>query len=557
MRVSKQLVFTVAAAAVLLCGVSADAYRLGNTWSRTATDGNGLQPGQTKTLTWSFPDDGTTIPPLVFAGNRSNNLIARFDSTFGAGPGGSDLTQRPWFTLFEQTFDRWSELGGATYVYEPNDDNSPTNGAVGILGTRGDIRIAGAVFDGAGGVLAYNNFPNDGDMIFDTGDMGFFGNAAQNFRAFRNTAAHEHGHGFGAFHVDSSNAGFLMEPFIQTSFDGPQFDDIRSFHRAFGDVYEKEGGDTIATAIDAGTLNDGDSFVRGIHGGSTGVGPNQTDFISIDANNDTDIFRFDVPVASEVTISLDPKGPSYREGPQGGGQSTINASNASNLTLALIDSDGTTVLDLQNAGGLGVTETISNFGITPGDYYVRVTGSTAGVPVQNRVQMYRLDINVTATGISGDFNGDGDYACDDVDSLVMEIVAGTNNGAFDLTGDGLVNAADLTAWRTEAGAAEIPNGNPYQPADANLDGVVDAIDFTRWNDNKFQSVAAFCSGDFNADGVVDGVDFTIWNNNKFTAADAMMVTHGADSVNVVGVPEPATGLMLVFLLGIVASVRRR
>ena len=96
------------------------------------------------------------------------------------------------------------------------------------------------------------------------------------------------------------------------------------------------------------------------------------------------------------------------------------------------------------------------------------------------------------TGISGDFDNNGDYSCPDVDALVGAIVAGTNDAAFDLTGDGLVNNQDLTAWLAEAGAAELTSGNSYLYGDADLDGIVDGQDFIVWNTNKFSSTAAWC-----------------------------------------------------------------
>ncbi len=120
--------------------------------------------------------------------------------------------------------------------------------------------------------------------------------------------------------------------------------------------------------------------------------------------------------------------------------------------------------------------------------------------------------------ITGDFDLDGDYSCADVDALVTEIVAGTNDSSFDLSGDGLVNPIDLTAWLAEAGMAELPSGNPYPLADGNLSGDVDISDFNVWNANKFTSNSAWCGGDFNADGFVDVGDFNLWNGNKFTSA---------------------------------------
>ena len=136
----------------------------------------------------------------------------------------------------------------------------------------------------------------------------------------------------------------------------------------------------------------------------------------------------------------------------------------------------------------------------------------------------------------GDFDSDGDYSCADVDELVAEIVSGGNEDSFDLTGDGLVDALDLVAWRTEAGYAELASRKPYLPSDGNLDGIVDVQDFNLWNTHKFTNDSAFCSGDFNADGVVDVSDFNLWNGNKFLSA-----------LDTVLVPEPssflATGLL--------------
>ena len=72
---------------------------------------------------------------------------------------------------------------------------------------------------------------------------------------------------------------------------------------------------------------------------------------------------------------------------------------------------------------------------------------------------------------------------------------------------------------------------------------MDGLDFIAWNDNKFTSVAAWCSGDFTADGTVDEADFFLWNENKFMSADSASA-----------VPEPTTGVLLfaaMICLGIV------
>jgi hypothetical protein len=154
-------------------------------------------------------------------------------------------------------------------------------------------------------------------------------------------------------------------------------------------------------------------------------------------------------------------------------------------------------------------------------------------------QIVLTDFQGMATN-SGDFNNDGLFNCLDIDSLVAQIVGGTNNPLFDLTGDGLVNPVDLVQWRTIAGSINLPSGNPYLPGDGNLDGAVDGTDFGIWKNNKFTAIAAWCSGDFSADGFVDGSDYGNWNSHKFTSSAAATAA----------VPEPSYWLIAlgVFLM---------
>ena len=144
----------------------------------------------------------------------------------------------------------------------------------------------------------------------------------------------------------------------------------------------------------------------------------------------------------------------------------------------------------------------------------------------------------------GDFNDDGRYDCQDVDSLVQLIASNVQNPSFDLNGDGSLDQQDLSIWLAEAGAAELPSGGAFPAADANLDGVVDGQDFISWNNHKFTDTAEFCAGDFNASGTVDGQDFIIWNNLKFQSADAPL-----------SIPEP--GMMWPIILAGGLALRRR
>ena len=176
----------------------------------------------------------------------------------------------------------------------------------------------------------------------------------------------------------------------------------------------------------------------------------------------------------------------------------------------------------------GVGDAVGSFNASPAfDSQVDHPGGDVGSPGV---------IGAGSGGEDGDFDNNGVYNCADVDALVAAIVAGTNDGTFDMTGDGAVDAADLEAWLIEGGNVEV--GGPYLAGDANLDGVVDVSDFNVWNSNKFGTTEAWCLGDFNADGVSDVSDFNVWNSNKFQSSGGV-------------VPEPAAlwPLLCVGLLG--------
>ncbi len=512
------------------------AYQLNTRWTSTAYSPSGLVQGSPTTISWGFIPDGTATSNSF--GSGESDLIANLDVWFGAGPGGADLTQRPWFAFFSSSFDRFSSISGLSYIYESADDGVAQSAAnIGIPGVRSDVRIGGRSIDGPSNILAFNNFPDYGDMVIDTDDGSTYGLAVNNFRVFRNTIQHEHGHGIGLNHVVSGSRKFLMEPFIQAEFDGLQFDDLLGVQRHYGDFYEKSNGglgnETFSNATPLGSLAPGSMLSIGVNGGDLlPVASTEVDFVSIDDDSDTDFYTFTIDAPATVNLTLTPVGATYTQGPQGGSQATFVTSELSDLSLTLLDTDGTSVLDTQNVNGLGVAETITNFSLAAaGTYYTRINGSA------DQIQLYRLDISTTNSSLAGDFNSDGIFDCLDVDALTEAVAGGTNPIAFDLNGDSIVSTTDVDEWLSIAGNANLASQNPYLHGDANLDGVVDGSDLVIWNSHKFTSTAAWCQGDFNSDGSIDGQDFIIWNRNKFLSSD----------VNQVPEPGAAIGLAMGML----------
>jgi len=176
-----------------------NAFQSSARWTSTATNPGPLGQGDPTTITWSIIADGVNIPGFAGESAADSNLIATLDGIYGSA--GGPLSNRPWFPQLRSVFDRWSAVSGINYVYEPNDDSAAFAAAsVGILGVRGDVRIGGHTIDGNSGILAYNFFPDNGDMVIDTGD-NFYNDTSQNSRGLRNVTAHEAGHGLGLSHV--------------------------------------------------------------------------------------------------------------------------------------------------------------------------------------------------------------------------------------------------------------------------------------------------------------------------------------------------------------------
>ena len=344
-------------------------HRIVSSWYRTATDGSGLSQGDPMTLTWSVVPDGTAIPDAIGEGAGNSNLRAFLNGHYG--------NQSTWLALIQQVFDRWAELSGITYVYEPNDDGARLFSYPGQLGVRGDIRLGGKTIDGNYGVLAYNYYPDNGDMVIDTNDA-FYDNKSSNSRGFRNTVAHEHGHGLGFNHVCPINQTKLMEPILSRAFDGPQHDDILAANRSYGDRFERD--ETPASAAALGSFG---SILEAN--------------LSVDDNSDVDVYSFVVDAAGEADVTVTPTGSTYLEGPQNpDGSCTAGASyntlTIQDLAVRVLDVDGWTELAAADSTGVGRAEVLDDVLMTSGagTYYVEVSGDSS-----NAAQLYSLSLTVS------------------------------------------------------------------------------------------------------------------------------------------------------------------
>jgi len=404
-------------------------FQQGNRWSRTAVDGSGLSQGDATTITYSFVPDGTFVPNSGL-GSGNSTLFSWLDAKYG--------NTATWQALFDQVFDRWAELTGLTYIHETNDDGVNLNGAVGILGTRGDVRIAAFNYpaDGNGGVLAYNFFPNDGDMAIDAFDT-FYNNLASNSLRLRNVISHEHGHGLGMEHVCPANQTKLMEPFVSTAYVGPQLDDILNGQRHYGDP--QEPNNSLGTATDLGTYVDSGFF--------------NINEASIDDNSDVDFYTVTITDRAKITFVVGPNAGSYQQGQQTqscNSGSTTNYNNIHDLKIQIFSfSDLFTPVAEADATGVGGSETIIYEAEQSGSYLIIVSPDSN----TNNIQRYLASMILSPLPpvvCPADLNGDGQLNFFDVSAYLTAF--GNMENVADFNGDGQFNFFDVSAFLSEFSA---------------------------------------------------------------------------------------------------------
>ncbi|MEO1583172.1 MAG: GC-type dockerin domain-anchored protein [Planctomycetota bacterium] len=356
-------------------------------WSTTALNPGGSAAQGTPTiLTYSFPADGTNVPSGVGEPTAPNDLNAWLDGIYG--------NRATWRAFYDEIFAGWGELSGNTYVLEPNDDNASldfqgADSAPGIAGVRGDLRMVGKPIDGNSGTLAYNFFPPRGDMVLDSAD-NFYNNTQQRSRRLRNILYHEHGHGMGQLHVCPLDNQMLMNPFINLSFDGPQFDDALNAQRFYGDP--NEPNDSTATATILGSLSVGQTANVGGTVENGAANKDNVDWVSIDDNNDSDVYEVTLAEDGLLTVVATPLGYTYLDSTQTNNCDTgVNYPTLSfgNLRLRIFDSSGTQ-LGTANDTSFGFGETLVE-NLDAGTYFIEVDSAQT---TNDEIQAYVLDLDV-------------------------------------------------------------------------------------------------------------------------------------------------------------------
>lgn len=456
-----------------------------NAWVGQAsiqTSGNAARAS----LTYSFPDDGTTWG-LTGSGfpTGPNSLNSSLMSVFGDLDRGREIIR--------QALASWRAWVGVDYT-EVADNNSAMDQLTARQAVRGDIRIGGVALGTAAGILAYNAYPlgsgggslSGGDMVINTSYFlpAYLASMGNDYRYLRNTVAHEHGHGLGLRHVVPCDLTKLMEPQVGGAIGGLQHDDLRGGQRNYGDIFS--GNHSTATPANLGELALPASRSLLLRNLSTNgsSGPN---------NTAEDWFVFTLGAPRSVTITVTPIGLTYSTATQttgcsGGSTVDVNSLEAGNLLLQLRNSSQALVAESTGAPA-GQPETVSLGSLAAGTYYIRVRDHGTNQQANQIVQMYDLLVRIGGA------------------PTAPKAVAGLNKRV----------QADTQAWfmghinsrATEPGATLSASSYAWDfDNDGNFDKSGSPTTFTYPSNGTF--VAALRVTDSNGVSSTDSISVTVW-----------------------------------------------
>lgn len=242
-------------------------------------------------------------------------MFATMDANF---PGG----RAAWKAAFADAFNQWGQHLNITYM-EVTDDGATYPTSAGLLGSRGDIRIGMTTIPNNG--RGFGFFPQfGGDMALASNQIALFSDPGpeNDFRALINTVGRYHGNTLGLRNIVSTDDAFLMQSELDTSFFGPQEDDIRGAQFLYGDRFDPNN--TVTTnAFVGGTLNTTPEFLL------------TEEDLALGGNANSDFFSFTAFAGAPIAIRVEPVGTNYSFGQSDTNQTQVNAAAVRNLGLRL------------------------------------------------------------------------------------------------------------------------------------------------------------------------------------------------------------------------------
>ena len=183
--------------------------------------------------------------------------------------------------------------------------------------------------------------------------------------------------------------------------------------------------------------------------------------------------------------------------------------------------------------------------VQPGDVLVVYETDSGSAQAGNAGVTGGILFDVAAAPNPCDFNGDGICDAADIDALSAEVRNATNNAAFDLNGDAVVDETDRVVMVEQL-------LNTYF-GDSNLDGEFNTSDFVSvFTTGEFEDGVAgnstWATGDWNGDGEFGTGDFVL----AFSAGGF----EEGPRVATASVPEPSTFVMSL-TVGVLAFLRRK